>query len=49
LRDNSSQLTRNGWRRDNGRVEYQNLFSPYWQSRLAPTTTAEQIGSLAAQ
>jgi hypothetical protein len=49
LRDNSSQLTRNGWRRDDGRVEYQNLFSPYWQSRLAPTTTAEQIGSLAAQ
>ncbi len=47
--DDSKQFTRNGWRRGDGKTEYENLFSPYWQARLAPSTTVEELGSLAAQ
>ncbi len=47
--DDSSQFTRNGWRRSDGRTEYENLFSPYWQARLMPSTTAEEAGSMAVQ
>jgi Putative Flp pilus-assembly TadE/G-like len=44
-----SQFTRNGWRRGDGKTEYENLFSPYWQARLAPSSALEEAGSLAAQ
>jgi hypothetical protein len=44
-----SQFTRNGWRRGDGKAEYENLFSPYWQARLAPSSALEEAGSLAAQ
>jgi len=46
--DDLKQFTRNGWSRG-GDTEYQNLFSPYWQARLAPTTPAEEAAAAAAQ
>lgn len=45
----SSRFTRNGWRRGDNRTEYQNLFSPYWQARLAPTPAVEEAAAAAAQ
>jgi Putative Flp pilus-assembly TadE/G-like len=47
--DDASQFSRNGWRRGDGKTEYQSLFSPYWQARLAPSSVLEEAGSLAAQ
>ncbi|MFT7722005.1 MAG: pilus assembly protein TadG-related protein [Roseateles sp.] len=47
--DDLKQFTRNGWRRGDHKTEYQNLFSPYWQARLAPTTIAEEAAAAAAQ
>jgi hypothetical protein len=47
--DNSALFTRAGWRRDDNRTEYQNLFSPYWQARLAPTSLAEESASALGQ
>ena len=47
--DDLSQFTRNGWRRSDRRTEYQNLFSPYWQARLAPTPAAEEMAAAAGQ
>lgn len=47
--DDLKQFTRNGWRRGDSRTEYQNLFSPYWQARLAPTPLAEEVAAAAAQ
>jgi hypothetical protein len=48
-RDSLSAFTRNGWQRGDNRTEYQNLFSPYWQARLAPTTVGEEAASALAQ
>jgi hypothetical protein len=47
--DDTRQFTRNGWRRGDGNTEFENLFSPYWQARLAPSSKLEEAGSLAAQ
>ena len=47
--DDLKQFTRNGWRRGDNRTEYQTLFSPYWQARLAPTTAAEEALSATGQ
>jgi hypothetical protein len=41
--------TRSGWRRGDNQTEYENLFSPYWQARLAPSDPVEQAASLLAQ
>ena len=41
--------TRSGWRRGDNKAEYENLFSPYWQARLAPSSMAEKAASLLAQ
>lgn len=42
-------FTRSGWRRGDNKTEYENLFSPYWQARLAPSSGLEEAASLAAQ
>lgn len=42
-------VTPAGWRRDDARIEYPNLFSPYWQATLAPTSDAERQAAIAAQ
>lgn len=47
--DDLKQFTRNGWRRGDNKTEYQNLFSPYWQARLAPTPLAEEAAAAATQ
>lgn len=47
--DSLAQFTRNGWRRSDGRTEVQNLFSPYWQARLAPTSAGEEGASALGQ
>jgi hypothetical protein len=47
--DDLKKFTRNGWHRDDNKTEYQNLFSPYWQARLAPTPIAEEAAAAAAQ
>jgi len=47
--DDLKQFTRNGWKRGDSKTEYQSLFSPYWQARLAPTTVAEEAAAAAAQ
>lgn len=47
--DSLALFTRNGWRRGDGRTEFQNRFSPYWQSQLAPTTAAEELAAATAQ
>jgi hypothetical protein len=47
--DDLKKFTRNGWHRGDNKTEYQNLFSPYWQARLAPTPIAEEAAAAAAQ
>jgi len=47
--DDLKQFTRNGWKRGDGKTEYQSLFSPYWQARLAPTPLAEEVAAAAGQ
>jgi len=47
--DDLKQFTRNGWKRGDSKTEYQSLFSPYWQARLAPTTVAEEAAAAAGQ
>lgn len=48
-RQNSSEFTRSGWRRSDGRTEMANLFNPYWQARLVDTPVAESLASAVAQ
>ena len=47
--NDSALFTRTGWQRSDNRTEYQSLFSPYWQARLAPTSLAEQSASALGQ
>lgn len=47
--DDLKRFTRNGWKRGDNKTEYQNLFSPYWQARLAPTPALEEGAAAAAQ
>jgi hypothetical protein len=47
--DDLKRFTRNGWKRGDNKTEYQNLFSPYWQARLAPTPALEEAAAAAAQ
>ena len=42
-------VTPAGWRRDDAKIEYPNLFSPYWQATLAPTSDAERRAAIAEQ
>lgn len=47
--DDLKRFTRNGWKRGDNKTEYQSLFSPYWQARLAPTPALEEAAAAAAQ
>jgi len=44
-----ARFTRNGWKRSDGKTEMANLFSPYWQARLADRSLADRAASWAAQ
>jgi hypothetical protein len=35
--------------REDNKTEYGSLYSPYWQARLIPNSTAEQAASLISQ
>lgn len=51
-RDNGgpgSLLRRGAWLRDDGRVEYPSLFSPYWQASLVDTPTLDLNAAAIAQ
>jgi hypothetical protein len=47
--DDPARFTRNGWKRGDGKTEMANLFSPYWQARLADRSAADRAASWAAQ
>jgi hypothetical protein len=42
-------FTSASWARDDGKAEIENLFNPYWQSRLVDRTDAERLASVAEQ
>ena len=42
-------FTSASWARSDGRTEIENLFNPYWQSRLIDISQAERLGSIAEQ
>lgn len=46
---NSSAFTASSWQRGDNKKEIQNLFSPYWQTRLSETSTFERGMSWAGQ
>ena len=46
---NSSEFTRAGWARGDGKTEVANLFSPYWQTRLVDVSLTERVASFADQ
>jgi hypothetical protein len=48
-REAAGGFTHGGWARGDGRKELANLFSPYWQARLADRSTADRAASWAAQ
>ena len=45
----NSGFTSASWARDDGKVEMENLFNPYWQTRLVDRAAAERIASIAEQ
>lgn len=48
-RENASRFTLGGWIRADGKTEVSNLFSPYWQARLADRSDADRTASWGAQ
>jgi Putative Flp pilus-assembly TadE/G-like len=45
----NSGFTSASWARSDGRTEIENLFNPYWQSRLIDISQAERLGSVVEQ
>ncbi len=45
----NSGLTSASWARADGKAELENLFNPYWQTRLVDRTATERLASVAEQ